>query len=299
MRAVRFHEFGDLDVLRIDEVEIPEPGPSQVRVGVRACGINPADWKVCAGELGGELPQGLGYDVSGVVDAVGSAVGDVQVGDRVFGFSAAGAAEFALLDHYAPIPSDVDFAGAAALPLAVETATRGIDLLGVHEGQTLLINGAAGAVGTIATQLAVMRGARVIATASDRNFERLRNYGAEPTNYGDGLAQRVSDLAPDGVDLVFDLGPVGALPELVKITGSPDRVLTVSDFETSEALGVRSSGREGTISRWDALKPAAELAAAGKLGIPIQQTFPFEQFREAEELSKSGHVTGKLVVLVG
>jgi NADPH:quinone reductase-like Zn-dependent oxidoreductase len=298
MKAVRFHEFGDLDVLRIDEVPIPEPGPDQIRIAVRACGVNPADWKVAEGVLGGELPMGLGFEAAGVVDARGDRVTDVEVGDRVFGSTGAGAAEYALLDAYALIPSGLDFTEAAALPLAVETATRGVDLLGIDADQTVLINGGAGAVGTIATQLAVMRGARVIATASERNFERLRSYGAEPTSYEVGLADRVAELAPDGVDLIFDMGPDGSLPELVKIAGTPDHVLTISDFDSAPSLGVRTSGREGTIPRWDSLKPAAELAGAGKLVMPVQQTFPLDDYRDAQEISKTGHVTGKLVIVL-
>lgn len=298
MRAVRFHQFGDLDVLQVDEVPIPEPGPGQIRIAVRAVGVNPADWKVIEGELGGDLPLGVGIDAAGVVDALGEGVTDVAVGDAVVGVTSAGLADFAVLLAWVPIPEGLDVVAAAALPLAAETATRGIDLLGVGAGTTLLINGAAGAVGSIATQLSVLRGARVIATASERNAGRLRGYGAEPTTYGPGLAERVAQIAPDGVDVIFDMAPPGALPELVAIAGTPDRVLTVSDFETAPSLGVRVSGREGTEYRWDAIGTVVDLAAEGKLELPVERTFPFEEFREAERISKAGHVTGKLVVVI-
>jgi len=299
MRSVRFHEFGGLEVMRLEQVPEPHPAAKQVRVVVRAAGVNPADWKIREGELGGELPQGVGLEVAGVVDEVGDQVTDVHVGDLVFGSTAGGAADFAVLSDYALIPEGLAFAQAAALPVAVETATRGLDLLGVRAGRTLLINGAAGAVGTVATQLAVARGARVIATVSAGNADRLREYGAEPTTYGDGLAQRVAGLAPDGVDLVFDMGPAGALAALVQIAGHSGNVLTISDFQHAEANGVRTTGSAGTVFRWDALSEAATLAARGELCLPIQQTFPLAEFAEAYRISQAGHVSGKLVLLMG
>ena len=296
MRAVRYSEFGGPEVLQIDEVPEPHAGPGEVRVVVRACGVNPMDWKLLQGFMGGELPRGMGIEVSGVVDEVGDDVTDVTAGDEVFGPTADGAADFALLSHYARIPATLDFAAAAALPVAVETAARGLDELGVSAGQTLLINGGAGAVGTATVQLAVDRGARVIVTASERNFARLRGYGAEVTTYGDGLADRVRALAGgQGVDRVFDMSPGGALPELVAIAGDPQHVLTISDFQGAAAEGVKTTS---TASHWDALDHAATLVEQGKLSVPVQQTFPLEQVAEAERLSQEGHVSGKLVLLV-
>ena len=169
----------------------------------------------------GELPQTTGREVAGVVDEIGEGVTDAESGDRVFGFAAGGggAAELALLENYAPIPPSLDFAGAAALPVAVETATRALDLLGVGDGTTVLINGAAGGVGSAAVQIARNRGARVIGTASAANHEYLRSLGAEPTTYGDGLVARVRALAPDGVDAALDAHGGGALPALVELAG--------------------------------------------------------------------------------
>ncbi len=301
MRAVRFSEFGGPEVLQVDEVPEPHAGPGQIRVVVRAAGVNPMDWKIREGYMGGDLPQGMGMEVAGVVDEVGDDVTDVTAGDEVFGPASDGAADFAVLSDYARIPASLDFAGAAALPAAVETAVRGLDELGVSDGQTLLINGAGGAVGTAAIQLAVGRGARVIATASESSFDRLRSYGAEPTTYGEGLADRVAQLAGgrDGVDRVFDMGPGGALPELVAIAGAdPSHVLTISDFQDAEANGVKASGGPGTVRRWDALDHAATLVEHGKLTVPVQQTFPLEQVAEAERISQAGHLSGKLVLLV-
>src|SRR6201999_3403789 len=146
MKAARFSRFGGPEVLEIVELADPHPGPGQVRIAVRAAGVNPSDWRKRAGLMDQELPQTLGYEAAGVVDELGEGVADVAVGDRVFGFSAQGAAqaELAVLSHYAPIPPSLDFPGAAALPSAIETATRALDQVGVASGGTLLINGASG-----------------------------------------------------------------------------------------------------------------------------------------------------------
>lgn len=298
MRAAQFSRFGGPEVLEIVEVPEPHPAADQIRVVVNAVGVNPMDWKLREGYMGGELPQGMGAEVAGVVDEVGDDVTDVTAGDEVFGPASGGAADFALLTHYARIPAALDFAGAAALPIAVETAVRGLDELGVAAGQTLLINGAGGAVGTATVQLAVARGARVIATASEGNFERLRGYGAEVTTYGDGLAQRVRELAPDGVDRAFDMGPGGALATLVELAGGAQDVLTISDFQGAEAAGVKATGGPGSVRRWDALDHAATLVEQGKLTLPVQQTYPLDQVAEAERVSQAGHLSGKLVLLV-
>jgi NADPH:quinone reductase-like Zn-dependent oxidoreductase len=301
MRAVQFSEFGGPEVLQIVEIPEPHAGPRQIRVVVNACGVNPIDWKVREGLMGGELPRRIGIEVAGVVDEAGDEVTDVTPGDEVFGPATGGAADFAVLSHWAHIPATLDFAGAAALPVAVETAVRGLDELGVAAGETLLINGGAGAVGTVATQLAVERGARVIVTAGERNAERLRSYGAEVTAYGEGLEERVRALGGGRdrvVDRVFDMGPGGALPALVAIAGDPQRVLTITDFAGAADAGVKSTGGAGGVRRWDALDHAATLVEQGKLSLPVQQTFPLEQVADAQRLSQEGHLSGKLVLLV-
>ena len=221
MKAVRFSQFGGPEVLEIVDLPDPHPGPGQIRIAVRAAGVNPSDWKKREGLMDEELPQTLGYEAAGVVDELGEGVADVAVGDRVFGLSAEGAAqaELAVLSYYAPIPPSLDFAAAAALPAAIETATRALDQLGVGSGSTLLINGASGSVGSAAVQLAVVRGARVIGTASPANHDYLRSLGAEPVAYGEGLVERVRALAPDGVDVALDVAGSGVLPELIELAG--------------------------------------------------------------------------------
>ena len=153
MKAVRFSQFGGPEVLEIVDLPDPHPGPGQIRIAVHAAGVNPSDWKKRKGLMDGELPQTMGHEAAGVVDELGEGVADVAVGDRVFGFSAEGAAqaELAVLSCYAPIPPSLDFPGAAALPAAIETATRALDQLGVGSGSTLLINGASGSVGSAAS----------------------------------------------------------------------------------------------------------------------------------------------------
>ncbi|HEX3832331.1 MAG TPA: NADP-dependent oxidoreductase [Solirubrobacteraceae bacterium] len=300
MRAIEFTEFGGPEVLRVAERPDPHPRPGQIRVRVRAVGINPIDWKVRSGMMGGDLPKVTGQEVSGVVDEIGDEVSDVAVGDKVFGPAAGGggAAQYALLEHYARIPARLDFAGAAALPVAVETAARTLDLMQVGKGQTVLVNGAAGAVGIATVQLARERGARVIGTASPGNHEYLRSHGAEATTYGDGLVERVREIAPDGVDKAIDDAGGGALPALVELAGGPDNVLTIADYDGAQQIGVTMSGGPGSVRAWYALRQAAELIEAGRFSLPVAQTFPLKQIAEAHALSETRHVRGKLVLLV-
>ncbi len=300
MKAVRFSQFGGPDVLEIVDLPDPHPGPGQVRIAVRAAGVNPSDWKKRAGLMDRELPQTLGHEAAGVVDELGEGVTDVAAGDRVFGFSADGAAqaELAVLSAYAPIPPSLDFPGAAALPAAIETATRALDQLGVGSDVTLLINGASGSVGSAAVQLAVVRGARVIGTASPANHGYLRLLGAEPVAYGEGLAGRVRALAPGGADAALDVAGSGVLPELIELAGGPERVVTIADFAGAREHGVRfSSGDAGRAVH--ALAGIGGLIESGRFCIPVAQTFPLTRIAEAHRVSEDGHVRGKLVLVVG
>jgi NADPH:quinone reductase-like Zn-dependent oxidoreductase len=300
MKAARFSRFGDPEVLEIVDLLDPHAGPGQVRIAVRAAGVNASDWMKRRGLMDRELPQTLGYEAAGVVDELGVGVAEVAIGDRVFGFSADGAAqaERAVLSYYAPIPPSLEFAGAAALPAAVETATRALDQLGVGSGNTLLINGASGNVGSAAVQLAVARGARVIGTASPANHDYLRSLGAEPITYGEGLLDRVRAVAPDGVDLALDVAGSGILPELIELTGNPEHVVTIADFAGAQEHGVRfSSGEAGRAIH--ALSEIGELIESGHFSLPVAQTFPLAEIAQAHRVSEDGHVHGKLVLLVG
>jgi len=300
MKAVRFSKFGGPEVLEIVDLPDPYPGPGQVRIAVRAAGVNPSDWKKREGLMDPELPQTLGYEAAGVVDELGEGVTDVAVGDRVFGLTGGGAAqaELAVLSYYAPVPPSLDFAAAAALPSGIETATRALDQLGVGSGSTLLINGASGIVGSAAVQLAVARGARVIGTASPANHDYLRSLGAEPVAYGPGLAGRVRALAPGGVDVALDAAGSGVLPELIELAGGPGHVLTIADWAGAREHGVRfSSGDAGRAVY--VLGDIGELIESGRFALPVAQTFPFADVAEAHRVGQQGHPRGKLVLLIG
>ena len=304
VKAARFSRFGGPEVLEIVDLPDPHPGPGQVRIAVRAAGVNPSDWKKREGLMDPELPQTMGYEAAGVVDELGEGVADVAVGDRVFGLSAEGAAqaELAVLSFYAPIPPSLNFAGAAALPAAIETATRALDQLGVGagagRGSTLLINGASGSVGSAAVQLAVVRGARVIGTASPANHDYLRSLGAEPVAYGEGLAGRVRALAPDGVDAALDVAGSGVLPELIELADGPEHVVTIADFGGAREHGVRfSSGDAGRAVH--ALAEIGELIESGRFSLPVARTFPLAEIAQAHRVGEDGHVRGKLVLVVG
>lgn len=313
MRSLRFHEYGPaLDVLRLEDAEAPEPGPGQIRIAVEACGLNPADRGLCSGLFGGDLPRGIGLDVSGTVEAIGAGVTGVEVGDPVFGPApftgpTAGVSELAVLDVWFPRPEGLGAVEAAALPLTVETAHRCLDVLGVvGAGQTVLINGAGTTVGYAAVQIALERGARVIATAGKTYAEALRGLGVEVTPYGEGVAERVLDIAGGPVALVFDAAPPSnALPALVRTVTAPDHVLTASDFAAAPALGVRlgfdegaDTGRMAELIRYDVLGKYAQLAAEGRFSVPVARTFAFEDWRSAIELSQSWKAGGKLVLKI-
>ena len=301
MKAIVFDQFGGPDVLREVDIEVPQPGPGQVRVRVRAAGLNALDGKIRSGMLEAVYPTTFpavpGGELAGVVDALGEGVSGVRVGDEVLGWSDTGSyAEYALATAVAPKPADLGWQDAAALPVASETAERVLNLLGVTAGETVLMHGASGAVGTVAVQLATARGARVIATAGPSNQDYLTSLGATATVYGEGLVERVRALAPDGVDAVFDLAGKGALEDSITLRGGTERIVTIADFRARQ-LGITFSqgARERSTARLAAL---AQDAAAGKL-VTTVTAYPLDQAATAQRVSDAGHVRGKLVLTVG
>jgi len=308
MRTVRFQEYGEPgEVLHLETVSVPIPGPGRIRIVVHACGLAPADWALCRGLFAGELPRGIGIDVSGTVDAVGDGVTDVSIGDLVLGTAdwadrpAAGASDRAIMDRWTPVPAGLDLVEAAALPMALDTAYGHLMWLELDPEKTILIHGAGSTIGYAAVQIALLRGMRVIATAGEAYAQRLRDLGATVTSYGDGMVERVSAISNGPVDLVLDTAPVGgALPDLVRIAGGdPKRVLTISDFAAAEELGVRDSFHEDRTQRVDALPEFAQLAADGKFTVPIARTFPLDEWRTALDISLGGNARGKLLLLPG
>lgn len=299
MRAALFRRFGGPEVLEIAALPEPHAGPGEVRIRVRAAGVNAGDWKKRRGLMDQELPQTLGHEAAGIVDEVGDGVAGVAVGDAVFGASPYGAAqaELAVLSDWAALPDGLGFAEAAAVPAAAETAARSLDLLGVGTGDILLINGASGSVGSAAVQLAVHRGARVIGTGSPATHNALRALGAEPVAYGEGMADRVRAISGAGVDRALDVAGSGVLPELVALAGGAENVVTVADVASARRHGVRfSSGDAGRATY--ALAQVAELAAAGEFSIAVGRTFPLEEVAEAHRVGESAAVRGKLVLVM-
>ncbi|MBB5781707.1 NADP-dependent oxidoreductase [Nonomuraea jabiensis] len=301
MKAIVFDRFGGPEVLREADIEVPQPGPGQVRVRVKAAGLNALDGKMRSGMLEAVFPTTFpavpGGELAGVVDALGEGVTDVQVGDEVLGWSDTGSyAEYALATIVAPKPAALGWQHAAALPVAGETAERVLNLLGVAAGETVLMHGAAGAVGTLAVQLATARGARVIGTAGPGNQEYLASLGATATVYGEGLVERVRALAPDGVDAVFDLAGKGALEDSITLRGGTDRIVTIADFRAQQ-LGVTFSRGPSEASS-DRLAALAQDAATGKV-VTTVTAYPLDQAATAQQVSDAGHVRGKLVLTVG
>jgi len=229
-----------------------------------------------------------------VVDEVGDGVTDVAVGDDVFGLGSNTSAEYAVLDTYARKPSSVDWAVAAAAGVAAETAIRALDLVGVAAGSTVLIDGGAGGVGAVAVQIALARGATVIASASQSNQDYLREIRATPVLYGQGLVERVRAVAPDGVDAVFDVAGKSALADLISVVPQPSQVVTISNFNVGDSGVQLTTGRSEHAAA--ALAETADLLEQNKLVIKIQ-TFPLARASEAHEISEQGHLRGKLVLV--
>jgi NADPH:quinone reductase-like Zn-dependent oxidoreductase len=301
MKAVVFDTFGDPEVLHLAEVPLPVPGPGQVRIRVEASGINPVDSAIRSGAMQAVFPTDLpaipGVDVAGVVDAVGEGGPDVAVGERVVGWAdppAGSYAEYALASQIARIPAGLSSADAATLPTAGEAAKRGLDLLGVRAGDTVLIHGAGGSVGTVAVQLAVARGATVIGTASEANQEYVRSLGAIPVLHGAGLVDRVRALSRP-VDAVFDVAGKGALPDSIALRGGTDRILTIADPAARQLDVLFSAGEPKDRSASD-LAGLAELAARGELTTTVAGTYPLDRAADAQRVSQAGHVRGKLVL---
>lgn len=301
MRAVQFDQHGGPEVLQVREVATPEPGPGQIRIAVRRAGINPFDWKVREGRLKAvrTFPSGTGLDASGVVDALGEGVTGVAPGDEVFGLAVnrAATAEYCLLHHWAHKPASMSWSQAAALPLATETAMRALRDADLETGQTILIDGAAGAVGLAAVQFAREQGLTVVGSVGPDDDELMRRLGATPVRYGAGLAQRAAAASPGGYDWVFDLSG-RMIEELITIAGDPDRVVGIVDHVKGPQLGIRDTASSATEGAFDALTLAADLFARGRFEIRIGAEFPMERTGEAQEANRSGSIKGKIIITV-
>lgn len=296
--------FGGPEVLEVREVPEPHAGPGEVRVRVSAAGLNPVDWIIgssaqAADMFGVSLPSGFGNDFAGTIDEVGEGTVGFTVGDRVFGGARGHAvAEFAVITPEAAdlrhTPDDVEDVAAGALHIAGRTADAALSSIGVSQGDTVLIGGAAGGVGVFAVQLARLAGARVIGTASESSFEFLRGLGADPVSYGEGLADRVRALSPDGITAATDLFGTEAAYAAVELGVGPERISTVAAHDPK--LLAKATGAADADP--GALDRIASLIAAGQLQVPIAATYRLDEIREAVAFQSGRHAHGKVVVTV-
>ena len=292
-------EFGPPDVLRWNDVATQEPSEGQILIKVRVSGVGPTDLKIRRGELDGVFPLPepavLGVETAGTVDAVGGDVDGVMVGDEVAALlpSLGGYGEYVLAETWTPKPPQVTWNDAAALPASVEAAVGVLRQLHVVEGETLLILGAGGSVGIIATQLAIRNGLRVIGAVGARDEALTQELGATPVRYGDDLLSSVRDVA-DRVDATLDAAGKGGLEAAITLSGGSDRVITLADERAAE-LGVRFS--VATPDRApDAVRIGMDLLASGKLRLRSHQSLAMSAAAEAHRLLENGHAHRKLLL---
>ncbi|MFF9645728.1 NADP-dependent oxidoreductase [Kitasatospora aureofaciens] len=302
-KAVRYQRFGGPDVLELQEIPEPHAAPDQVRVRVRAAGLNPMDWQITtkpdmAARFGITLPAGFGSDFAGVVDEVGAGATGFAVGDRVYGAAIGrSVADFVLVGTPAATlwhtPAGVGDEVASVLPVSGLTASAALAAIGLRAGDTVLIGGAAGGVGVFAVQLAKLAGARVLGTASEGTFGFLRGLGAEPVAYGPGLTDRVRALAPEGITAATDLFGREAAGAALELGVAPERISVVADGPAPPP-GVRKVGALDAAP--GALERIADAINSGEITVPIAATFPVERIREAVTTQAGSHVHGKIVI---
>jgi enoyl reductase len=304
MRAVVIDEYGGPEVLRLTEVPEPVAGPGQLRVRVRTAGVNPVDVKQRTGFFSAvappRFPLRMGNEYAGTVDQVGEGVADFAVGDDVFG-SATGQcyAELVVVDaaDVAGKPASLGWDAAGGLPAVGQTAYTALEQIGgVRAGETLLVHAAAGGVGTVAVQIARLRGAVVIGTASEGNHDYLRSLGAVPVAYGPGLADRVRALAPGGVDAALDaVGGDDARAVSLALVADRRRIGTTVDAAAAEAHGFLRVGGRTT----PGLRQLAEWSRTGDLVLPSVTGYPLDEVAAAHRHVEGGHTRGKVVLRVG
>lgn len=304
MKAVRFSEYGSVDVLNVVEVPRPVPGPGQVLVQVKAAGVNPGEAKVREGFLHSRwpatFPSGEGSDLAGIVAELGQGVTGAAAGDEVIGWvdTRSSQAEYAVVEasNLARKPASVPWAAAGGLPVAGFTAWAAVRAVGLRPGDTLVVSGAAGGVGSLAVQLGRRAGATVVGLASQANHGWLEQHGVLPLSYGAGVANRIKQAAPR-VDAFIDTYG-GDYVELAvnELDVVPSRVDTIVRFDAVEKYGVKAEGNAAGASA-ATLAELAGLIAAGELEVPIAATYPLDQVREAYRQVEGGHVRGKVVLI--
>lgn len=306
MKAITYDQHGGPEVLQLTE-DAPEPkvGPAEVRIAVRAASVNPVDWKLVQGLLDPMMetvfPAIPGWDVAGVVESVGLDVEEFGVGDEVVAYGRKDVIQGGALAELITVPvrtvgrkpAGLTWEQAASLPLAGLTAYQTLTRLGVSEGDTVLVHAASGGVGSFAVQIARSLGARVIGTASAANHDYLRELGAEPVEYGDGLVDRVRELAPDGVDVVVDYVG-GVLDDTLAVLADGGRHASIADPSVAEEGGLYVWVRPDV----NDLETLAQLVDDGELGVSVAETYPLERAADAYRASQGGHTRGKIAIRV-
>jgi NADPH:quinone reductase-like Zn-dependent oxidoreductase len=304
-KAVQFDEYGGVEVLQVREVARPRPGADQVLVAVRAAGINPSEAAIRTGRVRAifpaTFPSGQGSDLAGVIEEVGAGVTGVAVGDEVIGFTnhRASQAEYVLVEaaNLTAKPAEVSWEVAGTLFVAGSTGVATVRAVAPAEGEAVVIAGAGGGVGVFAVQLAVRTGARVIALADERHHAWLRERGAIPVAYGDGVGERISAAAEGTpVAALIDLVGGGYVELALKLGIARDRIDTIVDFPAIEKHRVQGVGGAAAASA-ATLAELAELIAVGDLVVPIQRTYPLDDVRAAFAELEAGHVAGKIVLI--
>ncbi|SII63962.1 Putative oxidoreductase [Mycobacteroides abscessus subsp. bolletii] len=306
-QAIVATSYGGADVLEFRDITTPGPGPGQVLINVKAAGVNPIDWKLYSGAFGTDpdkLPMRLGLEISGTIAAVGAGVDGLVPGDDVIAAGQIGgyaSRVIAAADQVFKKPASLSFDEAAGFLLTGQTAVHLLEATNVAEGDTVLIHGAAGGVGLLATQLAKARGATVIATASAARHDQLRRYGALPVEYGPGLQERVSAIGP--VDAALDLvGTDEAADVSLALVADKGRIATIAGFGRAasdgfKALGGGPGADPGTEIRLAARPELIRLAGNGELKVTVDRTYPLSEARQAHEYGQTGHARGKIILL--
>ncbi|MGH9216856.1 MAG: NADP-dependent oxidoreductase [Acidimicrobiales bacterium] len=303
-QAVRFERYGDVDVLQVVEVPRPVPGHGQVVVRVKAAGINPGEASIRAGLLHerwpATFPSGQGSDLAGVIEEVGDGVTDVAVGDEVIGFTHDRASQTELVaieaDHLTPRPPDVPWEVAGALFVAGTTAYAAVRAVALDKGDTVIVSAAAGGVGTIAVQLAHFAGATVLGLASPPHHGWLRDHGIVPVDYGDGVEERIRDVAGGRMDAFVDTFGGGYVDLAISLGIAPERIDTIVDWTAAQRHGARTDGNMAG-ARAEVLAELAGLVDSGRLDVPIARTYPLAEVREAYRELEQRHTLGKIVLI--
>ncbi len=302
-RAVRFDKYGGIEVLQVVEVDRPSPGAGKVLVRVKAAGINPGEASIRKGLFADRwpatFPSGLGSDLAGVVEEVGPGVTNVAVGDEVIGFTndRASQAEFVVVEsgNLVPRPKNVSWEQAGALFVAGTTAYAAVRSVALSKGDTVVVSGAAGGVGSVAVQLARNAGAKVIGLAGDANHKWLTDHGIIAVSYGDGVEDRIRAACGGKVDAFIDTFGGGYVELAIKLGVPPNRIDTIIDFAAAAKYGVKTEGSYEAATA-DVLGQLAGLLAAGRLDIPIAKVYPLANVRDAYRELEQRHTRGKIVL---